>query len=266
MESFFIIHNFFTMTSDDGKKDATVEELAASAEFSQEDVAEVPAKTEAPAATEAPKEEVKEGEEEVVETEEKADTDALSDADLANVDKFSKLDEPERIEKIQKMLVSGRKDQVATAKMLMDSFGMEIEESESTTDAAVAESLKKMGLTPESIKELQTQKELEERKKSVEVWAKTLGIPSIDTILKNKDFVKAYHSSDGKVQGKVDAAIKAYLEKNPVTDAAKKLATLKLASTGEETTATTTKKEEGVDDIDDVLEGKSLDQIDLAKL
>lgn len=238
------------MTSKDGIDDATVEELAASADNPHEDVAE---------ATET--EETETEEEKTEEVTEDEDADALSDADLASIDKYGKFDEDERKEKIEKMYSSGRKDQVATAKMLMESFDLEFEEeSKNTTDEAVTESLKKLGLTPEYIAELQEQQESAEINKSVKVWAETLGIDA-KLIRKNKDFVKAYHRSNADTKGKVDHAIKAYLEKNPVSSKAKKEATLKLSST--EKTGSTQKKKV---DFETYLEGKSLDEIDLSMI
>lgn len=238
------------MTSEDGNNDATVEELAASANIPQEDVAEVPA--------DSP---------EIIEETEEAettDTDALSDADLIVIDKFGKMAQPERIEKIQKMLSSGRKDQIATANVLMESFDLEVSEQETTdVDAAVAESLRKIGLTPESIKELQEKRESDEKKEAVKSWAEQLGLTPSE-ILKSKDFVKAFHSKDdADVNGRVDFAIKAYLANNSISAQAKRKATLKLSTTGKSTPSTPTK---GYVDMDELLSGKSLDQIDLSKL
>jgi len=242
------------MTSEDGKTDATVEELAALADDPQEDVAETPApeiEETLPTAVE---------EEETIET---ADANALSDTDLALIDKYGSLDESERIEKIQKMFSSGRKDQVNKAKILMDSFDLEIEEETiSNTDEAVAKSLEKMGLSIEEIKELRERKEIDNRKDAVEIWAKTLGATTT-SILKNKDFVKAYHTFDGDVQSRVDSAIKVYLKNNPVSNASKKLATLKLSST---TNSVDTPSKKTEVDLESLLSGKSLDEIDLSKL
>jgi hypothetical protein len=234
------------MTSDDGTIDATVEEPVAS-EAPQEDVAEVPADS--------------------IETPEKgtetADTNAISDADLVQIDKFSKLVESDRIDRIQNLLTSGRKDQVATAKVLMEAFDLEVEEkSAPDVDEAVAESLRKIGLTPESIKELREKKEDDEKKEAVKSWAEQLGLKPSE-ILRNKDFVKAFHSKDSDdVSGKVDFAIKAYLKNNSVSSQAKQKATLKLSTTGKSTAASSSK---GRSSIEELLGGKSLDEIDLTK-
>jgi type I site-specific restriction-modification system R (restriction) subunit len=234
------------MTSDDGNADATVEELAALAIDPQEDVAEVPA-------TDEP---IEPEDAEPIEPEE-PDTDALSDADLATIDKFGKLDEADRTEKISKMLSSGRKDQVATAKVLMESFDLEVE-GDTNTDEAVAESLRKLGLTPEAIVELRDQKETAEKKEAVKDWAEKLGLTQT-AILKNKDFVKAFHQSDSsETQGKVDAAMKAYLKENPVSSSKKREATLKLSTTGKTTTTDAKPKDISLDEL---LDGKTLDEI-----
>lgn len=251
------------MTSDDGKSaDATVEELAASAEFSQEDVAEAPAKTdeEAVETEEEETEEVSETEEKTEPKPDTAEADALSDADLALVDKYSKFDETEQIEKIEKMLTSGRKTQVAQAKMLMDALDLEVEESAPLEDdESEAEAMKRLGLTKEELQEFRQSKESKARKESVESWSEQLGTPT-DEILKNKDFIKAYHKADGDVESKVAKAMKAYLKINPIAGS-KKAKTLKLSTTGKSTDAPAKK---GDIDLDAELEGKSLDEINLS--
>ena len=107
------------------------------------------------------------------------------------------------------------------------------------------------------------EREIKARKESVGVWAETLGITS-SKILKNKEFIKAYHSSGGKTSDKVDKAMKIYLKDNPIQSAEKKLATLKLSTTG--TSNAANKKSVSLDDIDSLLDGKSLEEIDLSQL
>lgn len=247
------------MTSEDGTNaNATVEELAALAEPPQKDVAEVPAKTDEEEAT--PEEEAEEAESkgEAKTKKETADTDALSDADLALIDKYSTMSEALRNEKLTNMLSSGRGKQ---AKMLMDALDLEIQEEDPIDDdVSEADAMKKLGLTSEEISEFRQAKETKSRKESVESWADKLGIEA-DTILKNKEFIKAYHKTDGAVPLRVANALKEYLKSNPISGS-KKAATLKLATTGDSTNAP---KKKGVS-MESLLDGKSLDEIDLSQL
>jgi len=234
------------MTSEDGNVNATVEELAALADDPQEDVAEEAAPSE---------------DTETVKTEE--DDSALSEADLSVIDKYEKMGEEDRVRKIEKMLSSGRSTQKAQAKMLMEAFDLEISETEkSDTDEAVAESLRKMGLDSKTISELKEQKEEKEKKEAIKDWAEKLGITATE-VSRNKEFVKAFHKSDGSIQTKVDNAIKAFLKENSLPSAAKRKATLKLTTTGKSIDPTKTK---GEVDLETLLTGKSLDEIDLSKL
>jgi len=254
------------MTSEDGTNaNATVEELAALAESPQKDVADVTADPKEDPATpedepkddpkDDPKETPKDGEDK---PEENADTDALSDADLSLIDKYSTMPEALRNEKLTNMLSSGRGKQ---AKMLMEALDLEIEEADPIDDSPEAVALKELNPTAEELKEFRQSKETRTRKEAVESWAERLGIDS-NTVLKNKEFIKAYHKEEGTIPARSANALKVYLEKNPISGS-KKAATLKLSTTGN---STDKPKKKGEVNIEKLLDGKSLEQIDLSQL
>ena len=230
------------MTPEDMTVDASVQ-LTASAQDSQDGVASA-----------APSEDEEDSQESTPEPEPAED--ALSAEDLEMIDEVGKLSEHGKIAKIEKLMQSGREEHTKRAKILMEAFDLDVKQTEE-------QSLKQYGLTPEKVKELQELQETQAKKESVKTWAETLGITQTE-ILRNKDFVKAYHKSEaGSVEGKVDNAIKAFLKSNSVQDVKKKLATLKIAPTGN---STGTQPKKGSVDLETLLEGKSLDQIDLSQL
>lgn len=249
------------MTSEDGYKDA--------ATVAQEAISEE-------AASETPPQDVEseETESEIVDVDESTDDnetesddtgDQLTDAQVRDLGKFKKLDPEEREAKVKKMLASGRSDQVENAKFLQDTFSIELEEETTVDmDGAIKAALEQYGLTPDTLTELQEKKEVEDQKAAVKDWAKLVGMKPSE-VLRNKEFVKAYHKSDKEsIEDRVADAVKAFSKDRTFPDPDKARATINLSSTGKSAVAEP-KKSTGYINMKTMLDGKTLDEIDLSQ-